>query len=155
MSEATAEMDGSSSSSMASAMRRNARDVDRGSMPRGRHRRATRRLAFDQSSSAGRMLAQEIEQIQTDPKSFIGEIFARTFTNATTRDANLWVRSFVPTYEYKCTRQECGHEWEIDQPITEDPIKDCPECGKETARRLVSGGAGFCLKGPGWYRDGY
>lgn len=57
------------------------------------------------------------------------------------------------TYEYACGA--CGHEWEAEQSISEAPLKKCPKCGKPQARRLVSGGAGFLLKGGGWYADGY
>jgi putative FmdB family regulatory protein len=57
------------------------------------------------------------------------------------------------TYEYVCTA--CGHEWEAQQPISAPPLKDCPECSAESARRQISGGAGFILKGGGWYADGY
>ncbi len=57
------------------------------------------------------------------------------------------------TYEYACGA--CGHEWEAEQSISEVPLKKCPKCGKPQARRLVSGGTGFLLKGGGWYADGY
>jgi len=46
----------------------------------------------------------------------------------------------MPTYEYIC--KECGHEWEDFHSITDEPIKICPECGKESAKRLISGGSG-------------
>ena len=62
-------------------------------------------------------------------------------------------RSFqMPTYEYKCT--DCGHEWEAEQRIVEDPLDTCPACNNKTARRLVSAG-NFILKGGGWYADLY
>ena len=32
----------------------------------------------------------------------------------------------MPTYEYACT--SCHHEWEQEQSIKEDPIKECPQC---------------------------
>jgi putative FmdB family regulatory protein len=57
------------------------------------------------------------------------------------------------TYDYIC--EACKHEWEEDQKITADPIAICPQCGKETAKRLISGGTGFILNGGGWYKDGY
>lgn len=57
------------------------------------------------------------------------------------------------TYDYDCTN--CGHEWEVEQKITEKPLTTCPKCGKETARRLISGGQGFQLKGGGWARENY
>ncbi len=57
------------------------------------------------------------------------------------------------TYEYLCTA--CNHEWEADQKMSEAPLKKCPRCKKNRARRQVSGGQGFILKGGGWYADGY
>ncbi|HEY4102953.1 MAG TPA: zinc ribbon domain-containing protein [Polyangiaceae bacterium] len=57
------------------------------------------------------------------------------------------------TYEYVCTA--CGHAWEAEQAISASPLKTCPKCGTDHAKRQVSGGAGFILKGGGWYADGY
>lgn len=57
------------------------------------------------------------------------------------------------TYEYLC--QACGHQWEAEQSISEAPLKKCPRCGKPQAKRQVSGGQGFILKGGGWYADLY
>ena len=48
----------------------------------------------------------------------------------------------MPTYLHICTDKECAHEWEDFYSITEDPPQCCPKCGKETAKRLVSGGSG-------------
>ena len=57
------------------------------------------------------------------------------------------------TYEYVCT--ECAHAWEAEQSISAPPLKSCPSCGTEHAKRQISRGAGFILKGGGWYADGY
>jgi putative FmdB family regulatory protein len=57
------------------------------------------------------------------------------------------------TYEYACT--SCGHVWEAEQSISAAPLTECPECKQATAKRQVSGGAGFILKGGGWYADLY
>jgi putative FmdB family regulatory protein len=57
------------------------------------------------------------------------------------------------TYEYACAA--CGHEWEAEQSIRAEPLKKCPKCGKAQAKRQISRGAGFILKGGGWYADGY
>lgn len=57
------------------------------------------------------------------------------------------------TYEYLCTA--CGHQWEAEQRISEPALVTCPVCQRDSARRQVSGGAGFLLKGGGWYADGY
>ena len=58
----------------------------------------------------------------------------------------------MPIYEYAC--RACDHEWERVQKMTDDPVRKCPECGKEEARRLI-GKPFFILKGPGWAADGY
>ena len=58
----------------------------------------------------------------------------------------------MPTYEYAC--EACGNNWEAEQRITEDPLKECPKCGAPKAQRLISGSR-FVLKGGGWYADGY
>jgi putative FmdB family regulatory protein len=58
----------------------------------------------------------------------------------------------MPVYEYQCAA--CGHEFEREQRISEDPIKKCPKCGKQKAKRLISR-TSFVLKGGGWYGDLY
>jgi putative FmdB family regulatory protein len=57
------------------------------------------------------------------------------------------------TYEYECTDLPCRHLWEAEQRITETPLKVCPACGKETAKRLISQG-NFVLNGTGWEKKG-
>ncbi len=59
----------------------------------------------------------------------------------------------MPTYDYICT--SCKHAWELEQRIVEDPVRKCPKCRANTAKRQISSGAGFILKGGGWYADGY
>jgi putative FmdB family regulatory protein len=58
----------------------------------------------------------------------------------------------LPIYEYQC--EKCGHEFEREQRITEDPVKTCPKCRAKKVRRLISRTA-FVLKGGGWYSDLY
>jgi putative FmdB family regulatory protein len=58
----------------------------------------------------------------------------------------------MPTYEYLCGK--CGHEFEREQRITEDPVKTCPKCRARKVQRLISR-TGFVLKGSGWYSDLY
>ena len=58
----------------------------------------------------------------------------------------------MPTYDYAC--DACGHEFERIQRITEKPLRKCPKCGKDEARRMIGGG-GFILKGGGWESDLY
>jgi len=57
------------------------------------------------------------------------------------------------TYEYMC--KSCGHNWEQEQKISEEPIKTCPECKKDEAERLISRGNGFILVGGGWASSNY
>ncbi|NIO40417.1 MAG: zinc ribbon domain-containing protein [Burkholderiales bacterium] len=54
----------------------------------------------------------------------------------------------MPIYEYRCGA--CGHELEIMQKMSDEPITDCPLCGKATLVKVISA-AGFQLKGSGWY----
>ena len=58
----------------------------------------------------------------------------------------------MPIYEYACDK--CSHEFEVEQRITEDPVKTCPECRSRKVRRLISQ-TSFVLKGSGWYSDLY
>lgn len=54
----------------------------------------------------------------------------------------------MPIYEYQCSN--CHHQFDAIQKISDEPLKECPECHKDTAVKLVSA-AGFQLKGTGWY----
>ena len=54
----------------------------------------------------------------------------------------------MPTYEYEC--KSCTHRFEAFQTMSDSPLKDCPECGKEV-RRLIFGGTGVIFKGSGFY----
>jgi putative FmdB family regulatory protein len=55
------------------------------------------------------------------------------------------------TYEYQCVG--CQYKWEAEQKITDPPLKQCPECGEEKARRLISRST-FILQGAGWFKSG-
>jgi putative FmdB family regulatory protein len=54
----------------------------------------------------------------------------------------------MPTYEYECLH--CGHRFEELQGISDEPLKECPQCGQEV-RRLISAGLGIIFKGSGFY----
>lgn len=58
----------------------------------------------------------------------------------------------MPIYEYQC--QACGHDMEAIQKMSDDPLTDCPECGKPELKKLISA-AGFQLKGSGWYETDF
>jgi putative FmdB family regulatory protein len=58
----------------------------------------------------------------------------------------------MPTYDYKC--DACGHEFEREQRITENPVKECPQCKGEAAKRLISSRGSFALSGSGWFKTG-
>ena len=58
----------------------------------------------------------------------------------------------MPFYEYAC--EKCESEFEIEQRITDEPLKSCPKCRSRRIKRLISR-TSFSLKGGGWYADGY
>jgi len=58
----------------------------------------------------------------------------------------------MPIYEYKC--EECGHELEAIQKFSDDPLTECPECGKPALKKQLSASA-FHLKGSGWYKTDF
>jgi putative FmdB family regulatory protein len=58
----------------------------------------------------------------------------------------------MPIYEYECTN--CGHYFDLIQKSDAPSEQECPECLKNTAKRLVSA-PGFQLKGSGWYQTDF
>jgi putative FmdB family regulatory protein len=58
----------------------------------------------------------------------------------------------MPIYEYQC--EHCNHTLEAIQKMSEGPLKECPQCQKESLKKLVSA-AGFRLKGTGWYETDF
>lgn len=58
----------------------------------------------------------------------------------------------MPTYEYKC--KACEHGFETVQRMVDEPLKKCPECGKEELSKVISA-SGFQLKGTGWYETDF
>jgi putative FmdB family regulatory protein len=51
------------------------------------------------------------------------------------------------TYRYSC--EKCGHEFEIDQRITDPPRKRCPKCSGSVYRVIHA--VGHIFKGSGFY----
>jgi putative FmdB family regulatory protein len=58
----------------------------------------------------------------------------------------------MPFYEYRC--DNCSHEMEALQKLSDPPLLECPECGQPSLRKLISA-AGFRLKGGGWYETDF
>jgi len=58
----------------------------------------------------------------------------------------------MPTYDYYC--KECKKLFEIFHSIKDEAKTICPDCEKESLKRLISK-SNFILKGGGWYSDLY
>ena len=58
----------------------------------------------------------------------------------------------MPIYEYQC--EKCQHTLEALQKFSEKPLRECPECGKHTLKRLISAPM-FRLAGSGWYETDF
>ena len=58
----------------------------------------------------------------------------------------------MPIYEYECG--VCGHKLEKLQKISDEPLRDCPECEEPGLRKLVSA-VTFRLRGSGWYETDF
>ncbi|MEI7848931.1 MAG: zinc ribbon domain-containing protein [Chloroflexota bacterium] len=54
----------------------------------------------------------------------------------------------MPIYIYRC--ENCGVQFERHQSFTEEPLKRCPECSKNSLRKVLTP-AGIVFKGSGWY----
>lgn len=54
----------------------------------------------------------------------------------------------MPSYDYRCN--SCGHQFEAFQSMAEDALTQCPSCGTDSLKRLISG-AGVIFKGSGFY----
>ncbi|TVQ17441.1 MAG: zinc ribbon domain-containing protein [Spirochaetaceae bacterium] len=55
----------------------------------------------------------------------------------------------MPTYDYECTK--CSHTFDAFQSMSDEPLRKCPSCGRNTLRRLIGGGLGVIFKGSGFY----
>ena len=54
----------------------------------------------------------------------------------------------MPIYEYSC--ESCDHKLEVLQKLADSPLRKCPDCGKDTLKKIISA-VGVQLKGTGWY----
>jgi len=57
----------------------------------------------------------------------------------------------MPTYGYRCG--SCGHQFEIVQRISDEPLTACPECQGKLSKMLYPVGISF--KGSGFYTTDY
>lgn len=58
----------------------------------------------------------------------------------------------MPIYPYACSA--CGHEFDLLQKVSDDPLTHCPECGEGSLRKKLTAAA-FHLKGTGWYETDF
>lgn len=58
----------------------------------------------------------------------------------------------MPIYQYQC--DQCGHELEALQKMSDAKLVDCPECDEPALRKKVTAAA-FKLKGTGWYETDF
>jgi putative FmdB family regulatory protein len=57
----------------------------------------------------------------------------------------------MPTYGYRCG--DCGHQFEIVQRISDEPLMTCPKCQGKLSKVLYPVGISF--KGSGFYTTDY
>lgn len=58
----------------------------------------------------------------------------------------------MPIYEYQCAN--CGHQFDVLQQVSDEPLKGCPKCNKQALKKLISQ-TSFQLKGTGWYETDF
>ena len=58
----------------------------------------------------------------------------------------------MPIYQYQC--DQCDHELEALQKMSDAKLVDCPECDEPALRKKVTAAA-FKLKGTGWYETDF
>jgi len=56
----------------------------------------------------------------------------------------------MPLYEYRC--KNCGHQFEIQQSMSEDSLTVCPDCGEPQLRKVFQP-VGITFKGTGFYKN--
>ena len=54
----------------------------------------------------------------------------------------------MPVYAYRC--ESCGVQFEHHQSFTDPALKRCPECSKNSLRKVI-GPVGVVFKGSGFY----
>ena len=58
----------------------------------------------------------------------------------------------MPIYEYRC--QQCGHQFDALQKMSDVPLVECPACKQPSLVKLVSAPS-FRLSGSGWYETDF
>ncbi|MGB5834727.1 MAG: zinc ribbon domain-containing protein [Thiohalocapsa sp.] len=58
----------------------------------------------------------------------------------------------MPIYAYRC--EDCGHELDALQKLSDSALTDCPECGAAALKKQITAAA-FRLKGGGWYETDF
>ena len=58
----------------------------------------------------------------------------------------------MPIYDYKCSK--CDYEFELIQKFSDDPVKKCPKCFKNSVSKMISAPS-FRLKGGEWYETDF
>lgn len=57
----------------------------------------------------------------------------------------------MPIYEYRCN--DCGHQFEVAQRMSDDPISECEVCGGQVTKVLFAPAIHF--KGTGFHNTDY
>jgi putative FmdB family regulatory protein len=57
----------------------------------------------------------------------------------------------VPIYEYRCN--ECGHQFEVSQRMSDPPLTECEVCGGQVQKMLFAPAIHF--KGTGFHNTDY
>ena len=58
----------------------------------------------------------------------------------------------MPIYEYIC--EACEETYDALQKMSDDPLKECPSCGKSELKKMLSAPS-FRLSGSGWYETDF
>ncbi|ESQ15229.1 MAG TPA: zinc ribbon domain-containing protein [Chromatiaceae bacterium] len=58
----------------------------------------------------------------------------------------------MPIYAYRC--ENCGHDLDALQKLSDAPLTDCPACGHASLKKQITAAA-FRLKGAGWYETDF
>jgi putative FmdB family regulatory protein len=56
-------------------------------------------------------------------------------------------RDDVPIFDYRCSNKECLKQYEYFHKNSDDKVPECPHCGCNYAKKLVSTGTSGVVKG--------